>query len=496
MPPDQHSIPGRAGERGTSERRSRRSGRGARLRGVAVRARSWAEQASSYELLRWPAAPLLVVSGAYAGIQTWQDSTPLDGALVAAAYAIGVLVMWRPRLGAVLSQFVLAAAGLFPDLRIDEVRLPAQVLVGLVVIVLLPWRWVLAWYAALLVWLVAPGFWPGHDWAYSTTLAGLAVLTVGLGLTVRRHYRRRTAGQQRLVALERQRPLVRDAERLRLAHDLHDAVAHQLSIASLQVLAVDAQTRPDELRAALDRIHEACRSALAELRVLVDVLGQSRPQAQQLLAEQADLAAAVAEAEVTLRDHGFVPRVDLQGDPSAVEGSVRQTLARLVREAQTNVLRHAPVGAVVTLGVVIGPTLVRLRCANPAPVSPPTRLERHSLGMGLAAARERVLALGGSCSYGRSGDDWVLEATLPSRPTVQPVPAPTTRSATGRRLPLGRLLTAAGLGAAAGWHWWPGLAAGTLPPVIAVSWPLLAAAVVWARGTGMPAGCSPRSACC
>lgn len=104
------------------------------------------------------------------------------------------------------------------------------------------------------------------------SLFGLCVVLLALGLVARYvvHARARTAA--RIAFLEDQALRVHAQERDELARELHDVVAHQLSIASLQVMGHRDSEDVVELRDALDRIDDATRAALSELRLLVGVL--------------------------------------------------------------------------------------------------------------------------------------------------------------------------------------------------------------------------------
>ena len=161
--------------------------------------------------------------------------------------------------------------------------------------------------------------------------------------------------EERTAELERAREeLARRAvteERLRLARELHDVVAHAMSVIAVQsgVGAHVADSRPEEVGKALAAIEATSRAALTELRRLLGVLRQdSEPQASLTpvpgLANLDSLLAEVGKA-------GLAVRVRVEGTPLQLPAGVDLSAYRIVQEALTNVVKHAgPAHAQVTIG--------------------------------------------------------------------------------------------------------------------------------------------------
>jgi signal transduction histidine kinase len=233
-----------------------------------------------------------------------------------------------------------------------------------------------------------------------------------LGSTIRERRQYAVALEERGRALQAARTELAEravaAERLRLARELHDVVAHSLAIIAVHssVGAHNATQRPQDAVAALDAINAATRSALGELRALLAVLRDEDPDGRPL-PSLSDVAALREQASAA----GVTVETRLDGDLALVPRAVGLSAYRIVQEAVTNVVKHAaPTWATVDVRVTAGTVAIRVTNgpgrapAQPAPGS----------GAGLAGMRERVAAFGGELTAGRTADGgWVVEATLP-----------------------------------------------------------------------------------
>jgi len=167
------------------------------------------------------------------------------------------------------------------------------------------------------------------------TVAG--VLSVGvawvLGDTIRA--RRTWQRQER----EESRRLAAAEEQARIARELHDVVAHSVSVMVVQAAAANDvfESRPDEARKALGSIEETGRAALAELRRL---LGVVRTPAADALAPQPGLA-ALDELVARVRTAGLQVELSVDGELSGLPAGLDLSAYRIVQEALTNTLKHA-----------------------------------------------------------------------------------------------------------------------------------------------------------
>jgi signal transduction histidine kinase len=224
--------------------------------------------------------------------------------------------------------------------------------------------------------------------------------------------------EERTAELERAREeLARRAvveERLRLARELHDVVAHAMTVIAVQsgVGAHVAASRPEEVGKALAAIEATSRGALEELRRLLGVLRQdSEPQASLTpvpgLANLDRLLAEVGKA-------GLAVRVRVEGTPLQLPAGVDLSAYRIVQEALTNVAKHAgPAHAQVTIGYRDQDVTVEITDDGRGVVTP-VGDGRGGTGHGLIGMRERVAAFNGHLEVGpRPGGGFRVAARLP-----------------------------------------------------------------------------------
>jgi signal transduction histidine kinase len=214
--------------------------------------------------------------------------------------------------------------------------------------------------------------------------------------------------EQRTAELEQAREaLARRAvteERLRLARELHDVVAHAVSVIAVQsgVGAHVADSRPGEVGKALAAIEATSRAALTELRRLLGVLRQDgEPQASLTpapgLANLEGLLAEVAEA-------GLAVRLRVEGAPSPLPAGVDLSAYRIVQEALTNVVKHAgPARAQVVVGYRDQDVRVEVTDDGQGTVASVSD-GRAGTGHGLIGMRERVQVFGGDLDVGPCPD--------------------------------------------------------------------------------------------
>ncbi|MGI5290768.1 sensor histidine kinase [Nonomuraea polychroma] len=200
---------------------------------------------------------------------------------------------------------------------------------------------------------------------------------------------------------------VRRQERLQLARELHDVVAHHVTGIVLQAQAAQvlARKQPDRLDGSLTGIENAGTDALAATRRLVGLLRETGP----------PTSPSESLTDLVRRFNG--PAVHLRlpdgDDAAAWPPEVTSTVYRVVQESLTNVSRHAPHAGSVRVTVACeGDDGVTVEIADDAPPVP-TRRHRRG-GYGLLGMRERVEALGGTLVAGpRSGGGWAVLATVP-----------------------------------------------------------------------------------
>jgi signal transduction histidine kinase len=239
-----------------------------------------------------------------------------------------------------------------------------------------------------------------HGWWTGAGPMALAAMLVGASLGVAARSRREAAEQ------ESRRRLVE--ERLRIARDVHDLVAHNLAVVTVQAgAAVNLlPDRPEAAREALDHVRTAGADVLDELGTLLGVL-------------RSDDAVPTTEPTPGLPDLGRLLdsfasaglRVDhtVSGSAGAVAATVQATAYRVVQESLTNAARHGDGRARLRLTHTPGRLHIEVRNGCVAGRTAGT-------GYGLSGMRERVASVGGTLSAGPTpSGEFVVEAHLPAR---------------------------------------------------------------------------------
>ncbi len=203
-------------------------------------------------------------------------------------------------------------------------------------------------------------------------------------------------------------------ERQRIARDVHDLVAHSLTVVVLHVGGARRVLRTDPRAAegALADAERVCRESLDGIRGVVGLLRSEHDERPVASLDLAELAGGYRAAglPVTLRT---------SGSPESLPLGVRVTLHRVVQEALANAARHAR-AAPVEVEVVVDDAGVDARVTNGRPDADPASAGSGSGGYGLVGLRERVASQGGELTGGPDGGAWVVRCHLPRH---GPVPA-------------------------------------------------------------------------
>ncbi|MEG3614246.1 sensor histidine kinase [Isoptericola haloaureus] len=203
-------------------------------------------------------------------------------------------------------------------------------------------------------------------------------------------------------------------ERARLARDLHDVVAHHVSLVAVRAESAP-YTHPDldaNARRVLAEIADDARSALGELRQVLSVLQRTEGSGRAPQPTACDVAGLVDEARAAGQD------VTLTGDCDDVPDAPGYVLYRAAQEALTNARRHAP-GSPTTVELTHAAQVAGLRVTNPVDRADAVVVP----GRGLTGMHERVEALGGTLTAGVEASAFVLVVALPTDPDHGPTAA-------------------------------------------------------------------------
>jgi signal transduction histidine kinase len=282
-----------------------------------------------------------------------------------------------------------------------------------------PWRRAAA--AGVIAWAVqagadnvARGWEPGNAVSQLALIGG--AVAVGLYVSTRRAYV--ASLHERARRLERERDLLTHQavadERVRIARELHDVVAHHVSLLVVQAGAVRETLPPDHTaRPVLDSMAATGRAAMGEMRRMLGLLRVEDPSSDDAMGPQPgadDIATLVERTRAT----GVDVELRVDGEPRAVPVGVGLSAYRIVQEALTNVVKHAgPAHAVVRLAYA--DDTLEIKVVDDGRGTGVVQLDGDGGGHGLVGMRERVALFGGELTAGpRRGGGFSVVARLPT----------------------------------------------------------------------------------
>jgi signal transduction histidine kinase len=363
---------------------------------------------------------LAVVLGAlFISPELHDDPDPLSAAQVAVDVGAGVLacsaLWWRRRwpvavalmcllLGTVSSSATPAGLLALSSLAVHRPARPTVVVT-------------LLWLPSLLAYAVySPTTGPVSVVLFVMPLAFAAT---GWGMFIRARRQLLLSLRERALRAEADKELheeqARVAERTRIAREMHDVLAHRISLLALHAggLEVRPDLPPQQVQETAALLRATARQALEELRGVIGVLREDAGPQPVMVAPQpmlSDLGRLVEEARAAGTDIDFTMEVERSHE---VPDALGRDAYRIVQEALTNVRKHAP-GATVKLRVSGAPghgLRVAVRNREPAPAAAAPTLP--GAGAGLLGLRERVALAGGTLDVGPDGaGDFVVEARL------------------------------------------------------------------------------------
>lgn len=218
-----------------------------------------------------------------------------------------------------------------------------------------------------------------------------------------------TVFRYRAALWDRQQRAVRNHERLALARELHDTVAHHVSAIAVQAQAggVVVGTQPDQASGIFAAIESEASLTLAEMRAMVRVLRDDQADAY------APRLGVTALTGLVRSDSTPAVEVSLTGSLAGLPPAVDAAVYRIAQEALTNALRHARNATRVVIELRAEGDVVRVRVVDDGLPASRAGVEH---GFGLPGMTERAHMLGGSMRAGPGADrGWVVEAVLPAR---------------------------------------------------------------------------------
>ncbi len=330
----------------------------------------------------------------------WRRRAPVPVVIAVTATAFATAVLFRTESSATFFAFLLAVFSAGAHSRSLEASLAG---LGAIVFFLV----VMAWTEGeIQPWSILMGAMMTGTWIAGETLRRRAVLTADLQARAAQLERERDEEAQRAVA----------EERVRIARELHDVVAHSVSVMVVQAAAARRimDSRPDAARESMESIESTGRQALAEMRRLLGVLRSGDEEAL-ARAPQPTLDYLPRLIE-DIREAGLPVEVRVEGEPRPLPPGVDLSAYRVVQEALTNALRHAgPARASVV--VRYGQDDVEIEVTDDGRGVPEDAGAAGGPGHGLVGMRERVALFRGEFQAGPGdGGGFAVRARLPVEP--------------------------------------------------------------------------------
>lgn len=214
-------------------------------------------------------------------------------------------------------------------------------------------------------------------------------------------------GRRLEIALEESAEQERQAvlaERRWIAGELHDSIAHHLTVVALHVQMLEDPSASNDSREA---IRVAARKAMADLRFVIE-LADDGPRSAEM--QTGDLADAIDEARQEFESAGHPVRLEGDLRDERIPRAAEIVLARIVRESATNILKYAGPGEVL-ISLDIDDDAAALTLRSPLPTTPRRELSSSRTGLGRMA--ERVIGASGEFSAGEVDGHWLVSARLP-----------------------------------------------------------------------------------
>ncbi|MBE0010100.1 MULTISPECIES: sensor histidine kinase [unclassified Arthrobacter] len=243
------------------------------------------------------------------------------------------------------------------------------------------------------------------------------ILLFAIGCTTGLYFRRAAARAERhqldLQQREEHEQEAICAERQRIARELHDVVAHGLTIVAMHARVLNGTVTDAERRESQDVIGDAARQTLVDLRRMLQVLHGPDWDAAR---SEADDPAVTLEGQLqkvvgTMRSMGIAVTCDVP-EQLQLPRSIELALIRITQESTTNILKHAGTSTSVSISITEGEDGVVLVVSN----TPPRDARPMSLpgsGIGLVGMKERATLFGGTLFVGPDADGWTVRASLP-----------------------------------------------------------------------------------
>lgn len=336
-------------------------------------------------------------------------TTTVTSAIVTTATTVAVaLFAWRPPLATVVLTVAAVAAAL--------TDVTDSLLVGVVVMGLTAFTcsaglasvYTIVW----ITWLVSIVARPGSTFQPlgAVIIGFLSLLSLIIGVAIRTQYQKAQMLTTQLEAAEREVAEQLRHERDLIADELHDIVAHEITIVALHAAVLERTDDTNTRTQSQTAIREAAVQALTDIRRVLGMVRGEENLAPERIPSPDGIEGTIDAVTKELAQAGIRVRALIPDDLRLPSTSL-VALTRVIRESATNVLKHATGASEVRIALTVERGWAHLEFSDD---SPPARTAGlPSSGYGIMRLRERFRVFGGSFSSERRADGWVVSASLP-----------------------------------------------------------------------------------
>ncbi|MBE1515547.1 sensor histidine kinase [Nesterenkonia halotolerans] len=251
---------------------------------------------------------------------------------------------------------------------------------------------------------------------FGITIGALMLLCYFAGHATRKQLVSRMSADQELVELRAAHEDALAGERRSIARDLHDILAHDLTVISMQTQVAAATGTPESRAAALSQISQSASAALHDLRRVLlvlqreNIIGSGPGDAPEL-----DLESGLARFTERLQDLGFTVDTSVHGDISSISQSVEACLYRILQECTTNVVKHGARGHDTndcTIELEVKEATVDLAVTNRTDANQAPAPKHATSGTGLISMEDRAATYGGTIEAGSPAEGiWSVQVS-------------------------------------------------------------------------------------
>lgn len=334
--------------------------------------------------------------------------------VLAVVFYLGLAAFaWHPMTAAFIVMLISSVGVVFTRSGGDLLELAISL--GLVAVTCAPW--------VVITHVVLLGVLTAYVAIESTTLAagglygiaGVAAIALLVGVAFRLVAARETILIEERARVERDLEIIAREDQERIADELHDGIAHDLTLILFHARALPRQPDETARQVSLTTIEESAEQALQSIQSLLSLMRDTTTEAPPTHETRYDgnLVDAVTSLGELLDDAGIATQVSVPNSSLGATSAAERVLIETAVEAVMNIIKHASRSKAVSIYLQRGPDGVELIVTNARPTSS-TRSNLARGGRGLRRARQRLEQIGGHLESGPSEEGWELRAVVPA----------------------------------------------------------------------------------